>query len=192
MTPSVLRRSAIGAALLLAASSAGAATVSAVLSDINDPLQRSGYSVDLGSFRPFVFLLPTGARTLSATLGGTYGTAISPNSTEGFDAIVDGTRVTVCVSSDPGFWVAGTAFRPIGVALPSSLFASLADAIATPQVIATSGASVPVDFTQIVRWSSPKLTVAFAVPEPATWAMLVGSLGLAGAAMRRRRMTVAG
>ena len=34
---------------------------------------------------------------------------------------------------------------------------------------------------------NPTITVAGAVPEPATWAMMIGGIGLAGGAMRRRQ-----
>ncbi len=41
------------------------------------------------------------------------------------------------------------------------------------------------------RLGTVTLGAAGAVPEPATWAMMIGGFGLAGAAMRRRRATIA-
>lgn len=52
---------------------------------------------------------------------------------------------------------------------------------------ATTGFSYTLD-TLIYGSSAP--VQAAAVPEPATWAMMVGGFGLAGGAMRRRRSTV--
>jgi hypothetical protein len=54
-------------------------------------------------------------------------------------------------------------------------------------------ASSGMDITQITYEAPSRLSVAVsrAVPEPATWAEMILGLGVAGAAMRRRRQTAA-
>lgn len=52
---------------------------------------------------------------------------------------------------------------------------------------AQRGTTPPINSATSVTTAVP---VAAPVPEPATWAMMVGGFGLIGAAVRRRRMTV--
>jgi hypothetical protein len=158
---------------------ASAGVVTATLADINGPTNTTGFPIVIGSFGPFTYALPSGNTIVSATLSGTYGTPAYPWSTAGFDAIVDGTSVTVCAPFDPSCWFDGAPFRAFSIPLPSSLFAALYDGSATLTISQTN------QFT--VRYGSPTLTIGY-VPEPGTVALVcVALLSLLGFGLMRRR-----
>lgn len=173
------------AAALLASSiavPASALTLSVSLPDFDGPSNGSGFPIDLGTIGTFNYALPMGSTITAAFFEGTYGTQALPSSTAGFDAVIDGTTLTVCVPNDPGCWDIGANFRPFSFSLPSTAFAALADGSAALGIIQTNEA--------FVRLGSPTLRIEYdlagAVPEPATWGMMIAGFGLMGAAMRRR------
>ena len=176
----------LGFALALVATPLCAQTVTATLPDYNGALHQSGFPVDLGTVGTFNFAAPSGASIGSAFLEGTYGTAGSNGyafSTASFNASIDGTSFTVCGLNGLNCYFDGAALRAFSVALPSSSYASLLDGSAALGLSQTSGS--------FVRFGTPTLRVNFlaAVPEPATWAMMLVGFGAMGVSLRRRRRT---
>lgn len=160
---------------------ASAQEVTASLPDYNGPQNDSGFPIDLGTVGTFTYAPLTGDTITAAYLEGTYGTQEVSNSTASFDASVNGTSVTVCglaalcYSGDLGN------LAPFSIALPSSLYASLLSGSADLGITQTSGFNV--------RYGTPTLRIDYttgAVPEPATWAMMLLGFGGLGFAMRSR------
>ncbi len=174
----------LSVAALFAAVPIQAAVVTASLADINLGPSAT-YPHDYGAVGTFSYVIPNNAVISSALLRGTYGTALFSTSTAGFDAAVDGALVTVCVPNDPGCWQTGPAFRPFSIALPNSVFANLLDGSAFLDIIQTN--------PNTVRFGTPTLEITYgaaAVPELATWAMMIAGFGIAGIALRANRRKV--
>jgi PEP-CTERM motif len=175
---------AVVAAISIAAP-ANAAEVIASLPDYNGPVNSSGFPINLGTVGTFTYGSLTGSTITAAFLEGTYGTADFPTSTASFDASVDGTSVTVCALLAPCFFGSGS-LVPFSIALPSSSFAALLDGSASLGITQTS--------QTIVRYGTPTLRIDYtpgAVPEPATWAMmLLGFAGIGLAYRKRPRQTL--
>ena len=101
-----------------------------------------------------------------------------PQSTAGFDAVIAGQTIVVCVPNDAGCWDAGASFRPFSFGLNPSTFATLATGVVDLQIIQTNG--------NFVRLGTPTLTInTRPAPEPATLLLLGAGLGLG----LRRRLT---
>jgi hypothetical protein len=157
-------------------SSAGLITVS--LPDFDGPFNDAGFPVDLGTVGTFNFLVPAGEEIASASFSGTYGTEEVPESTAGFNAVIGGQTIVVCVPNDAGCWQDGAPFRPFSFGLNPSTFATLATGQVGLQIIQTNEFSV--------RLGTPTLTInTRPAPEPATLLLLGAGLGLG--ALRRRQ-----
>ena len=160
--------------------------VTASLGDYNGPLNTSGFPIDLGTVGTFSYAPLTGDTITAAYLEGTYGTQIVSSSTASFDAsVAGGTSVTVCAIAASCYQGTAGNFVPFSIALPSSVFASLLSGSASLDIIQTS--------PYYVRYGTPTLRIDYttgAVPEPATWAMMLLGFGGIGFAMRRRRQAL--
>ena len=182
----MMKRLLLGAALALFAAPLCAQTVTSTLPNYNGALYQSGFPINLGTVGTFSFAAPSGATVGSAFLEGTYGTADGyAFSTASFDASIDGTSFTVCGLNASNCYFDGAALRAFSIALPTSSYASLLDGSAALGLSQTSG--------NFVRFGTPTLRVNFlsAVPEPATWAMMLIGFGAVGFQLRRRRPAAA-
>lgn len=89
------------------------------------------------------------------------------------------------VSQGCGFWGCGT-FNPN---MASDGFSTSAE---VHGVLKFAGTFSSITFTDTTEnWHGLTIGTSGAVPEPASWAMLIAGFGLTGAAMRRRRAAIA-
>lgn len=180
----MLKKLAFGIALALFAAPVCAQTVFATLPDYNGAFRNSGFPYAVGTVGTFNFSAPLGATISSAYLEGTYGTSGANGyafSTASYDASIDGTSFTVCGLNAVNCYFDGAPLRTFSILLPSTSYASLLDGSAVLALTQTSG--------NFIRLGTPTLRVDFlpAVPEPATWAMMLIGFGAIGASMRSRR-----
>ena len=162
----------------VAAQAVNAAVLVATLPDYDSPFITSGFPVDLGVIGTFNFALPAGSTITSATFSGTYGTTTQSASTAGYDAVIEGQRIEVCIPLAAECWQVGSDFRPFAFALDSASWPGLFDGSADLRLIQTNN--------DVIRLGTPTLTINFrAVPAPATSALL--ALGLAALMAGRRR-----
>ena len=175
----------LGTAFALFAAPLCAQTVIATLPDYNGASYSSGFPISIGTVGTFTYVVPVGSMVASAFLEGTYGTALVSSSTASYNASVDGTSITVCGAFAANCYVNGAALRPFSFALPASSYASLMDGSAALALTQTTDINV--------RFGSPTLRILFqtAVPEPATWAMMLLGFGAIGVQLRRRRPALA-
>ncbi len=160
-------------------SKANAALIVVSLPDFDGPSHGVGsaFPIDLGNVGAFNFVVPAGEAIVSATFSGTYGTALVPNSTAGFDAVIGGQTIVVCVPFAANCWQVGDALRPFSFGLNASTFPTLATGAVGLQLIMTS--------EDVVRLGTPTLTInTQAVPEPMSLLLFASALG--ATALRRR------
>ena len=172
---------ALAATAAVCATPASAATIVSTLPDYSSPQASAGFPINLGTVGTFTYAIPVGETIIAAFFEGTYGNAAVSSSTASYDASIDGNSFTVCALFSPNCYGGGDPLRPFSIALSSASFASLMDGSADLSLTQTTSA--------VVRLGSPTLRIetAAAVPEPATWLMMLGGLGAIGFGMRRRR-----
>lgn len=169
---------ALAAFVTMLCTRAEADVIVVTLPDFVGPDHSSGFPIDLGVVDSFRFVMPAGAVIVGATFSGLHGTTGGPFTTASYDVEIEGETIAVCPPFDTGCWeFEGPVLRPFSYALGGSSLAGLLDGVADLKVIQTT------DFT--VRLGSPTLTIEYAVPEPATAALV--AVAMAGLAWRRRR-----
>ncbi|UAK24460.1 FxDxF family PEP-CTERM protein [Sphingomonas nostoxanthinifaciens] len=120
-----------------------------------------------GSFTDYYeFSVPSAG----SILGGVLSVSFDPTSVIN-SVWLNGTALTVSFDSSTNVYVAS----------------SMVPTIANPQTLAIGGT---VGAAGSVSYGGNVTFTAAAVPEAATWAMFIGGMGLAGAAMRRRTVKV--
>lgn len=179
-------------AALLAGTPATAATITSdVLGDYDGRRYDTNSPIFHGYIGTMTFEIAPDAVITGAFFEGTYGTELMPYSTAGYDAAFDGYDMPVCVHLDPGCWTGrdddSYRFRTFSIALPDYMWANLLDGASNLSLIQRGEGSI--------RLGSARLrieTAEAAVPEPASWAMMLLGFGAAGLSMRsRRRVAVA-
>ena len=127
------------------------------------------------------------AQTFDTILGNVYRVTFDLNANV-YDSFIGLKNVRVSAGADTGVFSYDTALHPIGQGGPwqSNVFTFTA-----------LGSSSTLSFeslytgTQFNGAELDNVAVGLAVPEPATWAMMIGGFGLAGASLRRRRAATA-
>ena len=178
-------RVAVVAIALLVPSHAAASTIVISLPDFNGPLNGAGsaFPINLGTVGTFAFIVPAGEVIASATFSGTYGTADTPSSTAGFDAVIAGQTINVCVPGAANCWLSGAGLRPFSFGLNPSTFPTLLTGSVGLQLIQTN--------ESVIRLGTPTLTIetratGTPVPEPSTAILLVSGLGFVALRLRKR------
>jgi hypothetical protein len=148
------------------------------LGDYDGPAVTSGFPlapVLIGTFTP-------GASLFTAMISGTYGTAIVPSSTAGYDLFLDGILVSQCVYPDPGCWGNGADYRPWSYTFSGAELSIFDDGVADLTVVQTSATNVRIGgITLEGRFA------ATSVPEPASLLLLGMGLFGVGVVARGRR-----
>lgn len=128
----------------------------------------------------WVFDLLPGERIISAQFDSAFGNSDVPSSAEGF-VTVGGVVVGVCAGPGNPCWNGPGA--PISYSFLPAEFGAL------------SGGIIDLVYDQtdccVIRLGESRLQIETAIPEPATWAMMIAGFGLVGAALRRRRTAFA-
>lgn len=171
--------------------SAGQAAVVRLASNVD--LSSAPYTVDIGSEASYTFsYVPNGTSPVAVSMAGTgmvYGNGFfSPNSPDPLQIDV---AVPDQLSLGEFFQQTGTQSIPFSLT-QSSIAVSFMLAGQTYYGYATVGGSSLIQFAynDVAGGSISTGQSPAAVPEPATWAMMVGGFGLIGATARRRRITL--
>jgi len=181
-------------AALLAGTPAAAATITSnVLDDYNGLNYDTNRTIFHGYTGTMSFEIAPDAVITGAFFEGTYGTEQMPYSTAGYAAAFDGYDVTVCVHLDPGCWGGRETdshyLRTFSVALPDSMWSDLLDGASDLSLIQRGEGRIRLGSARLRIETAAPGNGAGAVPEPASWAMLLLGFGAAGMAMRSRRCT---
>ena len=174
----MMKKSLIAAAALMSAASANAAVLVFNAGEYNGNGNNGPATV-----ASWNVVLPSGQSIVSANFTSSFGNSIVPSSATGF-VTVGGVTVGTCPGDGNPCWNGPGA--AINYSFLASEFASLLGNI-----------DLVYDQTDccVIRLGASTLTITTqatgAVPEPASWAMLIAGFGLTGAAMRRRRTAVA-
>ncbi len=172
---------AIAAAGIFTAAQASAAIITATLPEFNG--DGTVASTPIGTFS---FVIPLGDVITGADLTTAFGNSEVNSSAVG-DLFIDGLFVGHCADTGPCAEGPG---QPVHFTFNVGDLGLLSD----------GAANLVYDQTDccIIRLSASTLRIATngsslgAVPEPATWALMIGGFGAAGAMLRRRKDALAG
>lgn len=167
-------------ALIVAATLASAGMVQATTLTATLPEFSGDGTISAQTVGTFTFTIPTGEHVVAASIRGQFGNSVT-NSTAVQTEYLDGVAVANCADSSAFCWTTGP--EAWSYTFSWAQFGIFADNAATLVANQTDCC--------VVRLGESTLTLETAVPEPASWALMIAGFGMVGFAMRRRTAIVA-
>lgn len=156
-----------------ASDTAIAGVLDARVNTFNDPIDGNSFSVGFRTLDPIAYDL-RGNRS-GFTLGPGTGTGFSSIASGSVGPVVDTNSADLAAFSRIG----GGTFTPLFSTLTALMYSQSGGAVDAGQVTTAQGTlTLTYDYTAVPQ--------AAALPEPATWATMLGGFGLLGLALRRR------
>jgi hypothetical protein len=173
-----------GTLALLAAGSIAAASLVVTFPEVNGPANASGpFPAPPLTIGPRTFTIPGGDRVVSATISGSWGSSLDPNSTSGVTVLLDGFTVATCVKPDPNCWTGQVGPRAWTHVLTDSEKLQLNDGQATLTAVQTSDLAIRMGVTTLLIETAPSIVPALS---PLGLALLLVAMAAAGALAVRR------